>query len=138
MGGRNRQVRVVLDKDKLAASGLDFLGVAEMIKANNQQMSSGSFDKNDTEFLVTTGNFLKSVTDVENLVVGVQQNQPIYLKQVAAIFDGPEIPRHYVSFGFGGASDNISELSFRISCGDHFRSKKKRCRCDENCRCDYR
>ena len=109
IGGRNRQLRVVLDKDKLAASGLDFLGVAEMIKANNQQMSSGSFDKNDTEFLVTTGNFLKSATDVENLVVGVQQNQPIYLKQVAAILDGPEIPRQYVSFGFGGASKNISE-----------------------------
>lgn len=109
IGGRNRQLRVVLDKDKLAASGLDFLGVAEMIKANNQQLGSGSFDKNDTEFLVTTGNFLKSATDVENLVVGVQQNQPIYLKQVAAIFDGPEIPRQYVSFGFGGASDNISK-----------------------------
>jgi multidrug efflux pump subunit AcrB len=109
IGGRNRQLRVVLDKDKLAASGLDFLGVAEMIKANNQQLGSGSFDKNDTEFLVTTGNFLKSVTDVENLVVGVQQNQPIYLKQIAAIFDGPEIPRQYVSFGFGGASDNISK-----------------------------
>lgn len=109
IGGRNRQLRVVLDKDKLAASGLDFLGVAEMIKANNQQLGSGSFDKNDTEFLVTTGNFLKSATDVENLVVGVQQNQPVYLKQVAAIFDGPEIPRQYVSFGFGGASDNISK-----------------------------
>ncbi len=108
IGGRNRQLRVVLDKDKLAASGLDFLGVAEMIKANNQQLTSGSFDKNDTEFFVTTGDFLKSATDVKNLVVGVQQNQPIYLKQIAAIFDGPEIPRNYVSFGFGGAGDNVS------------------------------
>lgn len=108
IGGRNRQLRVVLDKDKLAASGLGFLGVAEMIKANNQQLNSGSFDKNDTEFLVTTGNFLKSLTDVENLVIGVQQNQPIYLKQVAAIFDGPEIPSNYVSFGYGGATENIS------------------------------
>lgn len=110
IGGRNRQLRVVLDKDKLAASGLDFLGVAEMIKANNQQMSSGSFDKNDTEFLVTTGNFLKSATDVENLVVGVQQNQPVYLKQVASVIDGPEIPRQYVSLGFGGGSDQLSEF----------------------------
>ncbi len=110
IGGRNRQLRVVLDKDKLAASGLDFITVAEMIKANNQQMGSGSFDKNDTEFLVTTGNFLKTKTDVENLVVGAQQNQPIYLKQVASIIDGPEIPRQYVSFGFGGGSDQLSEF----------------------------
>ncbi len=80
IGGRNRQLRVVLDKDKLAASGLDFLSVSEMIKANNTQLSAGSFDKNDTEFLVKTGNFLASVTDVENLVVGVQQNQTYLFK----------------------------------------------------------
>ncbi|PNW28516.1 efflux RND transporter permease subunit [Formosa algae] len=106
IGGRNRQMRVVLDKDKLAASGLDFLTVSEMIKANNKQLSAGSFDKSDTEFLVNTGKFLESVEDVENLVVGVQQNQPIYLKQIATIVDGPEIPQNYVSLGFGQASEN--------------------------------
>jgi multidrug efflux pump subunit AcrB len=105
IGGRNRQLRVVLDKDKLAASGLDFLSVSEMIKANNAQLSAGSFIKNDTEFLVKTGKFLASKTDVENLVVGVKQNQPIYLKQIATIIDGPEVPKNYVSLGFGQASD---------------------------------
>tara|TARA_R110002050_G_scaffold92269_1_gene193129 strand:- start:26034 stop:29255 length:3222 start_codon:yes stop_codon:yes gene_type:complete len=109
IGGRNRQLRVVLDKDKLAASGLDFLSVSEMIKANNTQLKSGSFDKNDTEFLVSTGTFIESVTDVENLVVGVQQNQPIYLKQIATIIDGPEIPQNYVSLGFGQASNKAND-----------------------------
>ncbi len=104
IGGRNRQLRVVLDKDKMAESGLDFLSVSEMIKANNTEISSGSFDKNDTEFLVNTGKFLQTAKDVENLVVGVQQNRPIYLKQIAKIFDGPEIPQNYVSLGFGKGS----------------------------------
>jgi multidrug efflux pump subunit AcrB len=111
IGGRNRQLRVVLDKDKLSASGLDFLSVSEMIKANNTQLNSGSFDKNDTEFLVTTGEFLKTVTDVENLVVGVQQNKPIYLKQIAKIIDGPEIPLNYVSLGFGQASEKAGAFN---------------------------
>ncbi|MGJ5641270.1 efflux RND transporter permease subunit [Formosa sp. S-31] len=105
IGGRDRQLRVVLDKDKLAASGLDFLSVSQMIKANNSQLSAGSFDKSDTEFLVNTGKFLETVEDVENLVVGVQQNKPIYLKQVAQIVDGPEIPVNYVNLGFGQASE---------------------------------
>ena len=105
IGGRNRQLRVVLDKEKMAESGLDFLSVAQMIKANNQQLSGGSFDKNDTEFMVTTGKFLESVDDVENLVVGVQQNRPIYLKQIAMVEDGPELPKNYVSLGFGQASE---------------------------------
>jgi multidrug efflux pump subunit AcrB len=109
IGGRNRQLQVVLDKDKLAASGLDFLSVSEMIRSNNSQLNSGSFDKNDTEFLVNSGKFLESVTDVENLVVGVQQNQPIYLKQVAKIIDGPEVPQNYVSLGFGKGSEKASE-----------------------------
>ena len=109
IGGRNRQLSVVLDKDKLAASGLDFLSVSEMIKANNTQLSSGSFDKNDTEILVNTGSFLTTVTDVENLVVGVQQNQPIYLKQIAKIIDGPEVPQNYVSLGFGKGSVKTSD-----------------------------
>ncbi|GLB48633.1 efflux RND transporter permease subunit [Neptunitalea lumnitzerae] len=105
IGGRNRQVRVVLDKAKLAESQLDFLVVAEMIKANNQQMSAGSFTKNDTEFLVNTGDFLQSANEVGNLVVGVYKNAPVYLKQVADIKDGPELPKEYVSLGFGQASE---------------------------------
>ena len=108
IGGRNRQLRVVLDKDKLAENGLDFLLVAEMIKANNQQLSSGSFTKNDTEFLVNTGNFLETAEDVENLVVGIYKNQPVYLKQIASIIDGPELPKNYVSLGFGNGSEKAS------------------------------
>ncbi|WP_138434470.1 efflux RND transporter permease subunit [Winogradskyella algicola] len=109
IGGRNRELRVVLDKNKLASSGLDFLSVAEMIKANNQQLSAGSFDKNDTEFLVKTGEFIQTKEDVENLVVGVFKNQPIYLSQVATVLDGPQVPVNYVSLGFGSASEKIKD-----------------------------
>lgn len=105
IGGRNRQLRIVLDKDKMAESGLDFLSISQMIKANNQQLTAGSFNKGDTEFSVETGNFLKTVEDVENLVVGVQQNTPIYLSQIATVIDGPEIPKEYVALGFGQASE---------------------------------
>ncbi len=108
IGGRNRQVRVVLDKDKMAESGVDILGIAQNIRANNQQLNSGSFDNNNTEFLVNTGNFLSNAEDVENLIVGSQQNKPVYLKQIATITEGPEIPKQYVSFGFGQAN-SLSE-----------------------------
>src|SRR5690606_38044502 len=82
--------------------------VSEMIKGSNRQLSSGSFTKNDTEFVVNTGQFLKTAEDVENLVVGVQQNKPVYLKQIATVVDGPELPDNYVSLGFGQASEKAS------------------------------
>ncbi|PIE49921.1 MAG: multidrug transporter AcrB [Flavobacteriales bacterium] len=108
IGGRNQLLRVTLDKDKLAESGLDFLSVAEKIKANNNQLKGGTFDKNDTEFVVRTGNFLETATDVENLIVGIKQNKPIYLKQIAKVANGPEIPKNYVSLGFGQADKDKS------------------------------
>lgn len=104
IGGRKHQVRVVLDKDKLAENNLDLLQIAQSIKANNQQRSAGSFNKNDIEYLVNTGNFLKSAKEVENLIVGVYKNQPVYLHQIAKVINGAEIPKNYVSFGYGKAS----------------------------------
>ncbi|TQD40022.1 efflux RND transporter permease subunit [Haloflavibacter putidus] len=109
IGGRSKQVRVVIDKDKLAASELDFLGVAKMIQANNQQLHTGKFDLNDTEYSIETGSFLKTPEDIENLVVGSKDNRPVYLKQIAEIKEGAQIPANYVSLGFGQGSDSVKK-----------------------------
>ena len=105
IGGRSRQLRVVLDKNKMAESGMDFLAVSQMINANNSQLITGSFYKNDKEFIINTGTFLSSVEDVEQIIVGVHKNRPVYLKQIAKVIDGPEISQDYVSFGYGKASE---------------------------------
>ncbi len=105
IGGRDRVIKVVLDKEKMAENGVDAIGIMQMINANNQQSQSGSFVKNDTEYLVTTGAFLASVEDVENLVVGVNKNMPVYLEQIAKIQDGASTPTSYVSFGYGQANE---------------------------------
>ncbi|HMR16508.1 MAG TPA: efflux RND transporter permease subunit, partial [Mariniflexile sp.] len=101
IGGRNRELKVVLDKDKMAGNNVDALGIMQMVQANNSSSQSGSFVNNDTEYLITTGRFLETKEDVENLVVGVNKNMPVYLKQVANIEDGPASAKSYVAFGFG-------------------------------------
>lgn len=107
IGGRTRELKVVLDKDKMAENGVDALSIMQMVKANNGSSQSGSFVQNDQEYLVTTGKFLANKEDVENLVVGVNKNMPVYLKQVATIQDGPQTPKNYVSFGYGKANENF-------------------------------
>ncbi len=107
IGGRTRELKVVLDKDKMAENKVDALGIMQMIQANNGASQSGSFVQNDTEYLLTTGSFLETAEDVENLVVGVNQNMPVYLKQVAKVQDGPGTAKSYVSFGFGKANEKF-------------------------------
>ncbi|WP_442787902.1 efflux RND transporter permease subunit [Flavobacterium suncheonense] len=107
IGGNNRELKVILDKDKMAENGVDALSIMQMIQANNGSSQSGSFVQKDEEYLVTTGKFLTTAEDVENLVVGVNKNMPVYLKQVATIQDGPATVRNYVSFGYGKANEKF-------------------------------
>ena len=108
IGGRSRELKVVLDKDKMAENKVDALGIMQMIQANNSSSQSGSFVQNDTEYLITTGRFLESAEDVEDLVIGVNQNMPVYLKQVATVKDGPGTSKSYVSFGYGKANEKFT------------------------------
>ena len=101
IGGRSRQVRVILNRAQMAGYNIDALSIARQIEISNQQIGSGAFNNHDTEYLVETGRFLENSEDVANLVVGVYNGSPIYLKQVADVVDGPEVPSQYVSFGYG-------------------------------------
>jgi multidrug efflux pump subunit AcrB len=112
IGGRSREVKVLFDKGKMAESHLDFSSVGKYFQANNAQLFSGTLLKNDSGFAVQTGNFLNSPDDVANLVIGTNTSQPIYLKQVAQVSEGPETPNQYVLFGYGKA-DSASQNKFR-------------------------
>lgn len=104
IGGRNREIQVILNRDRMTAVHMDPLMIAQQLKASNLQSSSGSFNEYNNEYLVTTGKFLQSAEEVSNLVIGVYQNSPVYMHQVATINDGPALPNSYVSFGYGKAS----------------------------------
>ncbi|MGE5189257.1 MAG: efflux RND transporter permease subunit, partial [Gemmatimonadota bacterium] len=69
----------------------------------NRQLRSGSVADGNREFLVETGGFLDTAADVGRVVVGVSAGRPVYLRDVAAISDGPEEPADYVLFGSGPA-----------------------------------
>ena len=107
IGGSNRELKVILDKDKMAENGVDALGIMQMIQANNGSSQSGAFVENDQEYLLKTGQFLENADDVENLVVGINRNMPVYLKQVAKVQDGAATARSYVSLGFGKANEKF-------------------------------
>ncbi|QIK58548.1 efflux RND transporter permease subunit [Dysgonomonas sp. HDW5A] len=103
IGGQSRQVKVQLDKDKMAESKVDFGSITQSLQANNAQMHSGNIVKGDVVYSVQTGNFFANVDEVKNLIVGTNNNQPVYLHQIAEVEDGPEVPQRYVSFGYGVA-----------------------------------
>ncbi|MDD2901278.1 MAG: efflux RND transporter permease subunit [Syntrophales bacterium] len=105
VSGRKRQVRVVADPTRLAGHNLDLAALAKAIEVSNVNVPAGRFSRQDREYLVEAGPFLKSAEEVANLVVGVHQGKPVYLKDVAQVIDGPEEPVEMSTIAFGPADE---------------------------------
>jgi multidrug efflux pump subunit AcrB len=111
IGGRSREVRVTLDKSKMAESHVDFLSTAKQIQGSNAQLQAGNMVRSDTAFFIEAGNFLTDRDEVENLIIGTNQGQPVYLKQVATVEDGAERPSQYVFYGNGHHSESSTKFN---------------------------
>ncbi|HEX9736437.1 MAG TPA: efflux RND transporter permease subunit [Thermoanaerobaculia bacterium] len=110
-GGERRQVRVFLDAERLAGSGLDPASVAAALEVQNAAVPAGSYQDANREVLVETGAFLRDAGEVAELVVGVHGARPVYLRDVAAVVDGAEEPTTHVFFkdaGAGGLSPAVT------------------------------
>jgi multidrug efflux pump subunit AcrB len=104
IGGRRRQVRVILDPAQMTARGVAPAALVPMLGQANRQLQAGSFSSGNREFLVETGGFLRTAEDVGGVVAGVAGGRPVYLRDVARILDGPEEPADYVFAGLGPAA----------------------------------
>jgi multidrug efflux pump subunit AcrB len=106
IGGQPRQVRVVLDTQRLAAYGLTPAGVAGQLQSANSRGGVGSFARDNREFKVEAGKFFTRIEDLQQVVIGVHSGRPVYLRDVVEkLEDGPAEPDNYVMFaGAGGGT----------------------------------
>ncbi|MDF5724479.1 MAG: efflux RND transporter permease subunit [Rhizonema sp. PD37] len=99
IGGQRRQLRVELNPMRLNAFGLTPMEISQAFQAQNTELSSGALSKDNQSLLVRTLSFIRSALEAQGLVVAVANNQPVYLRDVATVTDGPEEPASYVFYG---------------------------------------
>src|SRR5262245_23516 len=92
VGGRRRQLRVLLDPERLASRQATPLDVDRVLRAANVALQAGALRTGSGEVLIESGPFIQSARELEMLVVGVLAGKPIYLREVATVTDGPEEP----------------------------------------------
>jgi len=101
VGGRKRQIRVLLQPESLAARHISVLEMERALKGANVNLRAGSMDQLNREILVDAGPFIKSVEEVKDLVLGVFDGKPVYIRDVAQVEDGPEEAETYTRLTFG-------------------------------------
>jgi multidrug efflux pump subunit AcrB len=104
LGATQRMVRVLLNPESLNAFQLTLQEVRAALQSANVSQNAGSLVQNNREVLVQTGNFLSNANEVKQLVIGVAQGKPIFLRDVADVQDGADQPSSYVWLGTGPAA----------------------------------
>jgi multidrug efflux pump subunit AcrB len=115
IGGQRRQVRVTLDPVKLAAYNLTPLSVVGALGLENRRLDSGRFTQLNREYLLETGEFLRRAEDVGNVVAGVANTKPVFVRDVADVSDGGEEPAEYVRMVKAGAREFLPAVTLSIS-----------------------
>jgi multidrug efflux pump subunit AcrB len=103
VGGQPRKVQVYLDRERMRGYNVAPLEIQRAIAGANVRVTAGEFTQSDAAFTVESGRVFTNPNDLHQLVVGVFNNAPVFLKDVANIVDGPEEVNSYVRHGWGQA-----------------------------------
>ena len=89
VGGRERQVNVLLDLDAVQALGLTPVSIADRIRMENVTVPGGAFDEGDRRIAVRTVGRIESVDELRELPIGTGPGGSIVrLQDVARVEDG--------------------------------------------------
>ncbi len=104
IGGQRRVLRVDFDREALASRNVSILQAYGALQSLNWRLPAGSTSVANSEVVVDVGQFLTSADEVGDVVLSSSGGRPVYLKDVARVFEGPEEPASYVWLGTGPAA----------------------------------
>lgn len=85
MGGEEREFRVELDADKLAAYQMDYNEVSQAIKENNSLNYVGRLEEFNKLYLNIADNRYQEMSEIENTIVRNTGETPIRLKDIGTV-----------------------------------------------------
>ncbi|OGW78296.1 MAG: cation transporter [Omnitrophica bacterium RIFCSPHIGHO2_02_FULL_46_20] len=95
IGGFVRQYQVNVDPDKMLLYHVPIMKVVEAIRKGNNDVGGRLVEFSGAEYMVRGRGYAKSVKDIEEIVVGVDEKTgvPVLVKNIANVALGPDIRR---------------------------------------------
>ena len=95
-GGRERELRVLVDPLKLAIRSLTVLDLAQALDQENRDYSAGDFDEGKRAYVVRTTGEYQSPEDVGNVIIARRDGAPVYVRDIATVSIAYKKPAHVV------------------------------------------
>jgi Cu(I)/Ag(I) efflux system membrane protein CusA/SilA len=84
-GGFEKQYQVTIDPHKLNYYNVPLSQVLKAVKSNNNDVGGRKFEMNGTGYIVRGLGYIKTLSDVENIPVGVINTIPVKIKDIATV-----------------------------------------------------
>jgi len=90
VGGFVKQYSVVIDPRRLQSLGIPLSKIRDAIRSSNIDVGGRTVELAETEFVVRGRGYIKSIADLEQIVVKSNQGVPVLLKDVAHVELAPD------------------------------------------------
>jgi Cu(I)/Ag(I) efflux system membrane protein CusA/SilA len=91
LGGFVKEYQIDLDPNKLAAFNIPTTEVVDAVRKSNADAGGNTWEIGSTQFVVRGRGYVKSIDDLEDVVLRVENGVPIYLKSVGTVHLGSEV-----------------------------------------------
>jgi len=94
IGGFQNQYQITVDREKLAAYNIPLMMVSEAVRNSNVEVGARLIEFSGAEYMVRGHGYIKSVQDIERIVVKTNdRGTPVLLRDIARVERGPEMRR---------------------------------------------
>ncbi len=93
IGGFVKQYQIDVHPDKLRAHGVTLMDVTTAVQKANIDIGAKVIEKNGVEFFIRGVGFIKSVEDLEKVVIRQVKGTPIQVRNVGTVTLGPDFRR---------------------------------------------
>jgi len=88
IGGVEREIQIEVDPERVAAYGVSFADLINVVSMENVNTPGGSLDLGEGKYLMRTPGEFRTPEELENLVVKVGEQGAVYLRDLAVVRDG--------------------------------------------------
>lgn len=89
-GGNEKEVKVVVDPDKLSGYGLSLAQIQGLLRSENLNLPGGRVKKGDLEYLLRTTGEFKTVEEISEMPIPLQTGEVIRLYDIANVTMKPK------------------------------------------------
>ncbi|MDU6729251.1 MAG: CusA/CzcA family heavy metal efflux RND transporter, partial [Bradyrhizobium sp.] len=90
VGGFVRQYNIIVDPNRLRSLNIPVAKVRDAVRGSNMDVGGRTVELSEFEFVVRGRGYIKSISDLSNVVLKTEKGTPVLLKDVARIELGPD------------------------------------------------